>query len=97
MGPNQAASDSAVRGLTRFLASNYEVNDTAVTLHTAEAKGCEQTQVVEKAFAKAVVTKQAQPANSASQICKTLTSLIGHFFVRNYSVKYNIGIFCEAA
>ena len=53
--------------------------------------------VVEKALAKAVVTKQAQPANSASQICKTLTSLIGHFFVRNYSVKYNIGIFCEAA
>ena len=68
-----------------------------MTLHTAEAKACEQTQVVEKALAKAVVTKQAQPANSASQICKTLTSLIGHFFVRNYSVKYNIGIFCEAA
>jgi hypothetical protein len=31
--------------LTRFLASNYEVNDTAVTLHTTEAKACEQTQV----------------------------------------------------
>ena len=57
MGPNQAASDSAVRGLTRFLASNYEVNDTAVTLHTAEAKGCETQVVVEKALAKAVVTK----------------------------------------
>jgi hypothetical protein len=70
LGPNQAASDSALRGLTRFLASNYEVNDTAVTLHTAEAKGCEDpsTYVVEKALAKAVVTKQLQSANSASQI-----------------------------
>ena len=69
-----------------------------MTLHTAEAKGCETQVVVEKALAKAVVTKTGSAGQfSFPDFWKTLTSLIGHFFVRNYSVKYNIGIFCEAA